>query len=202
MSGDMSTPAARLDVPDRKEQILRDAVEIIANEGYGALTMRALARASGIKLGALQYHFRTWEELLRALAAFIGETYRRSVEAHVADGRALSLQDFVRFIFEDEPGQELNADHLFPQLWAMARIEPAIEEVLDEIYTAYLRHLEERLRAAGRKTPRADALALLSLLEGSTLFVGRDRRWSADAPAVRDATLGLIEARFGGAKRR
>jgi coniferyl-aldehyde dehydrogenase len=25
--------------------------------------MRALARASGMKLGALQYHFRTWEDL-------------------------------------------------------------------------------------------------------------------------------------------
>jgi len=29
------------------------AIEIIEDEGYGSLSMRALARASGIKLGAL-----------------------------------------------------------------------------------------------------------------------------------------------------
>ena len=42
---------------DRKTEILRAAIELIADEGYGSLSMRALARASGMKLGALQYHF-------------------------------------------------------------------------------------------------------------------------------------------------
>ena len=39
---------------DRKTEILRSAIELIADEGYGSLSMRALARASGMKLGALQ----------------------------------------------------------------------------------------------------------------------------------------------------
>ena len=53
---------------DRKTEIVRAAIELIADEGYGSLSMRALARASGMKLGALQYHFRTWDALLVALA--------------------------------------------------------------------------------------------------------------------------------------
>ena len=56
---------------DRKTEILRSAIELIADEGYGSLSMRALARASGMKLGALQYHFRTWDALLIALVAYI-----------------------------------------------------------------------------------------------------------------------------------
>ena len=56
---------------DRKTEILRSAIELIADEGYGSLSMRALARASGMKLGALQYHFRTWDALLFALVAYI-----------------------------------------------------------------------------------------------------------------------------------
>ena len=48
---------------ERKREILQIAIEIIADEGYSSLTMRSLARASGMKLGALQYHFRTWEDL-------------------------------------------------------------------------------------------------------------------------------------------
>jgi AcrR family transcriptional regulator len=56
---------------DRKTEILRSAIELIADEGYGSLSMRALARASGMKLGALQYHFRTWDALLIALVEYI-----------------------------------------------------------------------------------------------------------------------------------
>ena len=39
---------------DRKAEILRAAIELIADEGYGSLSMRALVRASGMKLGALR----------------------------------------------------------------------------------------------------------------------------------------------------
>ena len=197
MSSDMSTPARTVAGFDRKAQILREAVGIIASEGYGSLTMRALARASGIKLGALQYHFRTWDDLLRALAAYIGDAYRASFETQVFAGEASGLRDIVRFVLDDLPGPELQADRLFPQLWAMARVEPVMEELLDEIYAEYLRQLEERLVEAGSSAPRAEALALMSLMEGSTLFVGRGRRWADDADAVRDAAFAFIDARYG-----
>jgi len=38
---------------DRKNQILQTAIEIIADQGYAALTMKAFARASGMKLRIL-----------------------------------------------------------------------------------------------------------------------------------------------------
>ncbi len=66
---------------DRKQQILQIAIEMIADEGYASLTMRALARASGMKLGALQYHFRTSDDMLRALAGYIAESYRQSFKS-------------------------------------------------------------------------------------------------------------------------
>ena len=58
---------------DRKIQILQTAIQIMASKGYGNLTMRGLARASGLKLGALQHHFPLWEDLLRALATYVGD---------------------------------------------------------------------------------------------------------------------------------
>ena len=56
---------------DKRIEILRQAIELIADEGYGSLSMRALARASGMKLGALQYHFRTWDILLTERVNYI-----------------------------------------------------------------------------------------------------------------------------------
>ena len=197
MSLDMSTAYQEIVVSDRKQQILQEAIGIIASEGYGKLTMRGLARASGMKLGALQYHFRTWEDMLRALAAYIANTYRLSIETLKQDAGVLNLRDIVRFILDDVPGSALQADRLFPQLWAMARVEPVMEALLDDIYVEYLDKLEKRLVDMGNTAPRAEALALMSLLEGATLFVGSDRRWAEDSDAVRDAVLACVDARYG-----
>lgn len=197
MSPDMSAVYQEIVVSDRKQQILVEAIGIIVSEGYGKLTMRALARASGMKLGALQYHFRTWEDMLHALAAYIASTYRQSFEALKSDAEVLSLRDIVKFIFDDVPGSALQADRLFPQLWAMARVEPVMEALLDDIYVEYLDKLENRLVEMGSTAPRAEALALMSLLEGATLFVGSGRRWADDADAVRDTVYAFIDARYG-----
>jgi AcrR family transcriptional regulator len=193
----MSTEYQEIALSDRKQQILQAAIEIIASKGYGKLTMRALARASGMKLGALQYHFRTWEDLLRALASYIADAYRRSWEALHLNAEEPSLQDLVRFIMDDPAGSALSGDEFFPQLWAMAQVEPAMAEKLDELYAVYLEKLEERLTALGSRAPAADALAVMSLLEGSIVFVGDDRRWANHADAVRDAIRELLEARYG-----
>ncbi len=53
------------EMTERQQQILQTAIEIIADEGYASLTMRAIARACDMKLGALQYHFRTSDEMLK-----------------------------------------------------------------------------------------------------------------------------------------
>jgi AcrR family transcriptional regulator len=180
-----------------RQQILQEAIGIIASEGYGKLTMRGLARASDMKLGALQYHFRTWEDLLAALAAYIANTYRQSFEALKSDTDELSLRDIVKIILDDTPGSALQADRLFPQLWAMAQVEPVMEALLDEIYVEYLDKLERRLVGMGSSAPRAEALVLMSLIEGSILFVGSDRRWAKDSAAVRDAALAFVDARYG-----
>ncbi|HIF93283.1 MAG: TetR/AcrR family transcriptional regulator [Myxococcales bacterium] len=182
---------------DRKRQILEQAIEIISSEGYANLSMRALARASGMKLGALQYHFRTREDLLRDLAAFVGDEYGRSFDA-LAEGRdSPDLRQTMQFLLEDSPADAtLQADRLLPQLWAMAQVEPVMESLLDDIYRRYLDTLEERLVAEGSRAPRAEALALMSMVEGATLFLGHGRRWARDAKSVRDAVLGFIDANY------
>jgi AcrR family transcriptional regulator len=165
----MSTAYQEIVVSDRKQQILQEAIRIIASEGYGKLTMRGLARASDMKLGALQYHFHTWKDMLRALAAYIANTYRQSFEALKQDAEVLSLRDIAKFIRDDVPGSALQAHRLFPQLWAMARVEPVMETLLDGIYVEYLDRLEKRLVRMRITAPRAEALALMSLMEGATV---------------------------------
>ena len=180
---------------ERKQQILQTAVELIADEGYASLSMRALARASGMKLGALQYHFRTADEMVAGLVGYIAASYRASF-ASLQMNTKPSLREIVLFILDDEAGDALLSDRLWPQLWAMQQVEPLVSDLVEDIYAGYVALLEEALAAANSDAPRADALCLMSLLEGATIFMGAGRRWEADAPAVRSRILQYIDTRF------
>ena len=184
---------------DRKVEILRAAIELIADEGYGSLSMRALARASGMKLGALQYHFLTWDALLVALVTYIESEIIAAFESGVGELEQADVRDMIEFMLDEHVGTSdgLSSDRLWAQLWAMEQVEPLVSDLLEEVYAKFLALLEAKLVERGAAAPRAEALLLLSLVEGESLFVGRDRRWEKDRPAVRRNILQLIDERYG-----
>jgi len=151
---------------ERKDQILQAAIELIASEGSVNLSMRALAGAIGMELGALQVHFRTWEDLLHALVDFISEAYDHAFEELAESSRSHGPLETVRFLLYDTPGDAtLQADRLFPQLWAMAQVEPVMQSLLDEIYCRYLESHTPRTAAR-----RAGREALLKMVKQSGVF--------------------------------
>jgi AcrR family transcriptional regulator len=186
---------------ERKQQILQTAIEMIADEGYGSLTMRALARASGMKLGALQYHFRTSDEMLRAVVDYIAESYRQSFDrfqnSATNEENSPGVREIVLFLLRDEPGDAIFGDKLWPQLWAMQQVEPLVSDLVEDIYAKYLTKLQEALQAEGSSAPRAEALCLMSLLEGATIFMGVGRRWEGEAKAFGDTVQEFINSKYG-----
>jgi len=182
---------------DRKREILETALVIIADEGYGSLSMRALARACDMKLGALQYHFRTREDMLRALVAFIAEVLWSRLEAAKDEERSLTVREISEFMLDETVDEDLFPDKLWPQLWAMEQVEPLVSDLLEDVYAEYLQLLETAMTAAGNESPRAEALCLMSLLESESLFAGKGRRWESDRPAMRETILQFIDKRYG-----
>ncbi len=182
---------------ERKQEILKAAVEMIADQGYPSLTMRALARASGMKLGALQYHFRTSEEMLRALVGYIDDAYNQSFRRLQDRDEPPSVREIVIFILDDEAGGALSGDHLWPQLWAMQQVEPLVSDLLEDLYAYYYSALTEALKRSGNTAPEAEALTLMSLLEGTTIFLGEGRRWANKAKPVRKTILDFVDQRYG-----
>ena len=187
---------------DRRTEILEAAIALIVDEGYSSLTMRALAREVGMKLASLQYHFRTTDELMRGVVNHIGDTYDQSFEALRRDSEVITAQQVVGFILEDEPGKAICGDRLWPQLWAMQDVEPLVSDLVENIYERFLEVLEGSLRQAGSSMPRVEALCLMSMLEGTTIFVGEGRRWQKHAIDVSEAILKLTENNWGRADER
>ena len=194
MSTDMSSSEL---MTDRRTQILQAAIEMIADEGYAGLSMRALARAVDMKLGALQYHFRTSDDMLRAVVSYIANAYDSSFNSLKQKDNPPDVIQLVHFVLDDEAGADLLGDKLWPQLWAMQQVEPLVSDLVEDIYTQYLQIFEAALRASDSSAPRAEALCLMSMLEGSTIFMGRGRRWAKDAKKVRKTILTFIESRYG-----
>ncbi len=67
--------------PKARQKVLDAARRIVESRGAGHLTFETLAEESGVTRGGITYHFRTKEELLKAL-----------IEADIADWNAASEQ--------------------------------------------------------------------------------------------------------------
>ncbi len=189
---------------ERRTEILRAAIGLIADEGYASLSMRALARVVDMKLGSLQYHFRSSDELLKAIVGFVSASYdesfaelRQNTKQNPRQNEGPGLSEIITFIMDDRGGANIVSDRLWPQLWAMQQVEPLVSDLVEEIYSTYLKVLEQALRNVGASAPRAEALLLMSMLEGSTIFLGEGRRWQKDGKAVRRSVLKYIEHRYG-----
>lgn len=179
---------------DRKEQIIKEAIKIVAEEGYGNLSMRAVARASGLKLGALQYHFPHWQDLLRGVADYIIDQYFVAHEEYDHRKQRMEIHNIVKFMLDDEGGEALNSRKLFPQLWAMAQVEPIMDKLMAEIYGRYLDMLEESLSDSGVPNPRIHAQTLTVLLESSLLFLDWDRRVKNTGKAEREMIMAYLDS--------
>ena len=181
---------------ERKLQILQTAIKIIADSGYGSLTMRALARESGIKLGALQYHFRTRDVMLRALVAYIQAEYKKNFELMRLDVNSLDINDLLTFLQTDPVGGLFQEDRLWPQLWGMMLVEPLVADLVDDLYREYIQILEKSLERSGSAAPHAEALLIMSMVEGTTLFVGKDRPWSDENTTVFELVREFVQDKY------
>ena len=72
-----------------------------------------------------------------------------------------------------------------------------VQEYVEDLYAHYYSILTEALIREGGSAPKAEALALMSLLEGTTIFLGKGRRWANQTKAVRKTILEFIEHRYG-----
>ena len=181
---------------ERKLQILQTAIKIIADSGYGSLTMRALARESGIKLGALQYHFRTREVMLRALVAYIAAEYKKTFELVRPGVDALDIDELLMFLLNDPLQHLFQEDRLWPQLWGMMLVEPLVADLVDDIYRDYIQVFEKSLERSGSTAPRAEAVLIMSMVEGTTLFVGKGRPWSDENTTVFELVREFIQDKY------
>lgn len=180
-----------------RDQIVQATLRLIGEQGIGAVTNRAVARAAGVSLGSLTYHFPSQDELLReALHTFVdGEIAR--ITAHVAalaeSGIApVDAADEVEKAvagFADGPEQIANLE-----LHLHAARDPALRETSTRSVDAYDRLAAAVLTALGIPDADRHAPAVVAMLYGLALrrLATGDTTATGTADAFRLLLLGAL----------
>lgn len=161
----------RLTVAERREELLRAAIEQIEARGVAAVRIADVASALGVSNALVLYHFSTKEKLVAAAFTYAAEDDLARLRKLL--GRRTSalrrLRSAVRWY---APTGQAKGWRLWIEGWAVALREPALQEVtrdLDRRWKAALTEVIAEGVAAGEfqcPDPGATALRLTALLDG------------------------------------
>ena len=107
--------------------LIQAAAEIINDEGYAALSARALAEKVGLKRQIVHYYFRTMEDLLLAVVRHYGD------ESLDRLSNAMKSGDPLRVIWQEEP----DASATTYAFLAMAKHIPSIRAETERYFERF-----------------------------------------------------------------
>ncbi|MET7511941.1 TetR/AcrR family transcriptional regulator [Streptomyces sp. NPDC005480] len=195
----------RLSVAERREELLRAAIEQIEARGVAAVRIADVAAALGVSNALVLYHFSTKEKLVAAAFAHAAEGDLAHLRKLLGK-RTTALRRLRSAVRWYAPTGQAKGWRLWIEGWSAALREPALREVtrdLDKQWKAALAEVVAEGVAAGEfrcPDPAGAALRLTALLDGlavqMTAYTGtvsraRMQEWVDDALA---RELGLERA--------
>jgi AcrR family transcriptional regulator len=132
-------PGKKASEEERPQQLLKAAFDVASREGVGGLTVRSIAAEARVSHGLVHFHFKTKDQLVRALLDWVLAT---TLTLHIPDDVAQSRQpaDRLRSLLlqeMDRPSHEPHRTRLFFEYWAMGARDPAIGEKISAALERY-----------------------------------------------------------------
>ncbi|MFD3496858.1 TetR/AcrR family transcriptional regulator [Streptomyces sp. NPDC058676] len=161
----------RLSVAERREELLRAAIEQIEVRGVAAVRIADVASALGVSNALVLYHFSTKEKLVAAAFSYAAEddlTHLRKLLGR----RTTALRRLRAAVRWYAPTGPAKGWRLWIEGWAAALREPALQDVtrdLDRRWKAALAEVIAEGVTAGEfhcPDPGGTALRLTALLDG------------------------------------
>ncbi|WP_371668025.1 TetR family transcriptional regulator C-terminal domain-containing protein [Streptomyces sp. NBC_00289] len=187
----------RLSVAERREELLRAAIEQIQARGIAAVRIADVASALGVSNALVLYHFSTKEKLVAAAFTYAAEDDLAHLRK-LLGRRTTALRRLRSAVRWYAPTGQAKGWRLWIEGWAAALREPALQDVtrdLDRQWKAAIAEVVAEGVAAGEfrcPDPAGTALRLTALLDGlavqMTSYAGavsrtRAQEWVDDALA-------------------
>ncbi|HEU4412466.1 MAG TPA: TetR family transcriptional regulator [Polyangiaceae bacterium] len=156
--------------PERRRQIVRAMLEVVAERGYDGASVAEVARRAGLAPGLVHYYFRDKLALALALVGHLGEVAARREGERLSrapeGGRARALVDAY---LARGPGSAPAAVACWVALGAEAVRTPELRQAYGQVLVEASSRLSALLCLDGISTPagaRRDAAALVAAIQG------------------------------------
>ncbi len=154
----------------RREQLADAACDLLAEEGFAAVSHRGVARRAGLPLASTTYYFASLEALVAEALARLGDRWLARGRVLAAREGLTTAERAVAAVAGTSSREELVT---FYERYVQAARTPAYAEVVRgwtaDVTALVADALEaggEDARAAGRVVALVDGLLLAALLEG------------------------------------
>lgn len=167
---------------DRRVRIVAAAYRVLAEQGYRATSIKAIARAAGVAPGLIHYYFASKEDLLIEVLRWVAQSRRSALSGLISSvdrarlGEA-SMRDVARHI-----RQEPDSYRLRFELFALGLRDPALQPGTRELLERGRTAIAGMLAQLG--DPRIAlplASALLAAFDGLALQYLIDPEFDLDA---------------------
>lgn len=169
--------------------ILEQATQVLIDDGYSRFSLRRVAAAANVTLGNLQYYFPTKSDLVEAMLVHVIKQYVDEFDrlmAAVAGRPEEQLAAVLTYVIRDLANPRTTV--LFPELWAMANRDAAVDRYVDDLYEAYRRIVADLIPrinpALNAHQVRLLTIFITSSIEGHTPFTGHGKRWLYLTPGI------------------
>ncbi len=176
---------------ERRRDLIAATLDVIAEQGLRAATVRQISARAGVTGGLIRHYFSSKDQMVQAAYRELMQGMIRSVEAAAENG-ATTKERLRNFITGNLSKDVTDARTI--SLWAAfighVNLDPVFAEIHREYYLAFLEKLEAMLASylasIGRKTDgqalRGKAIAINGLIDGlwlensvaGDLFTGLD----------------------------
>ena len=159
------------DVTEPSDRLLDCVLDLLVAEGYEGISIRRVATAAGVSIGAVQHHFATKDALLAAAMDRVSQQFQERLERRIAPGSGPA--EWLRAVADElvSTGEERRPASV---IWLVRMARAAVHEPTAEVHRREWQQVEDllaQLVAAARpdlaqQVVRDEATVLLALLDG------------------------------------
>lgn len=159
-----------------KQEILKAAERLFAEQGFASTTLRDVAAKSGANTALVGYYFGGKEGLRQAVAELQIEKFNEIFDRILVKGETVTEADFARMIREFLTF--LRNDQLIHRLrlWSLADGGEFAQQMAQSLWNPFISQFETVIKRLNHKIP-PDQVRVLSIYMGALLQKYADFRW-------------------------
>jgi TetR/AcrR family transcriptional repressor of bet genes len=158
-------------VDEPSDRLLACVLDLLVAEGYEGISIRRVAAAAGVSIGAVQHHFPTKDALLAAAMERVSRQFEARLDRRIAPGAGPA--EVLRAVADElvSTGEERRPASV---IWLVRLARAAVHEPTAEVHRREWQQVEDLLAhliVAARpdlaeQAARDEATVLLALLDG------------------------------------